>query len=176
MAPAPASTAILIVDWSSAVLAIVTCGVITYQRALAEGGLGKLTESIKSKYDLDAEAAIQILRETDLTPQSGGSKGTQRGVGSVAKLVTRHCDAIVDELRAPLVYVGHQYPGANVARLLLTGEMEVPGFCRYLGAALGVEAATIAPVDVTDCPAATLPKAEDPALIPAVGLAAFQGG
>ena len=176
LAPVPSSTAILIVDWTSAVLAIVTCGVITYQRVLGEAGMGKLTESIKSKYGLDAEAAIQILRETDMTPQDGGSEGSQRGVGSVTKLVTRHCDAIVDELRAPLVYVGHQYPGSNVAKLLLTGEMEIPGFCGYLAAALGMEAAAIAPVHIADCPAATLPRAQDTALTPAVGLAAFQGG
>ena len=173
----PASTAILIVDWSSAVLAIVTAGVITYQRTLPEAGLRKLTESIKSKYDLDAEGAVHILRETNLAPRDGdGPRGPQGALSGVARLIARHCDGIVDELRAPLVYVQHQYPGSNVTRLLLTGEMEIPGLCEYVGAAVGVEVATIAPVDVADCPAATLPRAEDPALTPAIGLAGFQGG
>jgi len=177
LAPEPSSTGILIIDWPSAVLAIVTHGVITYQRILPEAGLQKLTESIRTKYDLDTEAAVQILSETDPAPQDSGAPGAgQRGVGNVARIVARHCDGIVYELRAPLVYVGHQYPGSHVAKLLLAGETAIPGLCRYLSASLGLEVAATAPVDIAHCPEATLARAEDPAFTAAIGLAGCQGG
>jgi len=177
LAPPPGSTAILDVGWGACCLSIVCGGVVTYERLLGGAGMGSLTKAIAQKFRLEDQLADRLIAEVGLDADGGDGGREGRAFEDVRLVLARHFDSVIDELRAPFLYVSQQYPGAAVKRLLLIGGgAATPGLAPYLASAMQVEVAAITPADLAECPSAMLERSRNTAMTLAMGLARFEGG
>jgi Tfp pilus assembly PilM family ATPase len=175
--PAPQITAIADLGWRSTTVQFVCGRSLLYERLLEGISMAELTGKLAEIFGLTVEAAQQVANTVGLTvdqPVEGIDDAT---LDAVRKHLRSHFDKLLDELRAPFSYVNHQFPGEGVKRLLLIGGgAAVPRLSSYMHDRLGIDVLSVAPSDVVTSPTGLLPKAGNPAMTLAVGLARFGRG
>jgi type IV pilus assembly protein PilM len=174
--PAPQITAIVDLGWRSTSVLFVCGPALVYERSVPGAPLGELTTKLTELFSLAPGAAYQIIGTVGPGAEEPTGQYDAESLEVIRKHMQTHFDKVLDELRVPLSYANHQFPGEGVKRLLLIGGgAGVPGLASYFEARLGLEVKRAAPSDLMDTPRELLAKAGNPALTCAVGLALFQG-
>ena len=173
----PEITAIVDLGWHSTSVLFVCGSALLYERSLEKAAIGALARKLTEAFGIPLESAQHVIDTVGLVSEEPTSDFDRQTVEAIRRHTRAHFDRLVEELRVPLSYANHQFPGAGVQRLLfIGGGAGVNEFGSYLGPRLGVEARATAPSDLMESPAELLGKAGNPALTMAVGLAQFGGG
>jgi len=175
--PPPTVTTILDLGWNSTKLLLVCGDKLTYDTFLTTNCMAKLIVTLGQESGIAEESAYQIVSTVGFVNDSETNEFGQEFAELIRKKLTRHFDAVLEELKAPFAYASRQYPGGQIERLLLIGGGgRISGLGQYLEAALGIEVMSVAPSDVVESSAQIMSKASNPAMTVAVGLAQFAGG
>jgi Tfp pilus assembly PilM family ATPase len=173
----PGITALLDLGWASASLVLMYSGMVVYVRALTDGGINRVYDALTKRLRLEPELTDYLMEEVGLRepPTEERRAGERIALPSDARsLVVTYADAIVRELLASFAYAARQYTDASVTKLLLMGTgASVPGLGEHLTKELSLEATTVAPRDLTECPPSLLEACASPEMTPALGLAQF---
>jgi type IV pilus assembly protein PilM len=173
--PAPEITGIVDLGWRSSWLLFVSGPSLIYERALEGVFLAELAERLREAFGIPLEAVCQILGAWD--PAAGTSSGglDRETVEAIHKHLRNHFDKLIDELRVPLSYAHHHFPGEGVKRLLLIGGgAALPQVASYCEERLGTQVRMAGPDSLLASPPELLAKANNAALTVAVGLAQFE--
>ena len=163
---------ILDVSWDVVTLLLIHQDTIVYQRDIAEGGLGQLVQSVSERFALDKDAVDFVLYDIGLG--SGSDPEVTASLEPAKALIRRHVEEVLEGLTSPLSYAMHQYPGARMEALLLTGQgASVPGLADALHSRLEVDVRTAVPADLLSCSPSLSKLSRDPSLILPIGLAEF---
>jgi type IV pilus assembly protein PilM len=174
--PAPQITAIVDLGWRSTSVLFLCGRSLIYERSVQGAPVGALTAKLTEVFAIEAAAAYQILGTVGPGDDQPAEPYDPESLQVIRKHVRAHFDKLLEELRVPLSYANHQFPGEGVRRLLLLGGgAGVPGLAAYFTAGLGLEVKRAAPSDVVQSPPELLAKAGNPAQTCAVGLAQFGG-
>jgi Tfp pilus assembly PilM family ATPase len=174
--PAPQITGIIDLGWRSSWLLFVCGASLVYERSLDGVLLAGLTERLMAAFDIPLDAACQIIGAVG--PAAGEQPGRfdRETVEAVRKHLRSHYDKLIDELRTPLSYANHHFPGEGVKRLLLLGGgASAAQLASYCEERLETEVRMVSPGALVESPPELLAKASNPALTVAVGLAQFEG-
>ena len=130
---------ILDVGWQRCRLVAVRAGVVIYQRNLAEGGLGTLSDRLETKLDLDASAASQLIQELGPKPRDDDSAQQRQARAEIRD----HFDAIAEEVRVSITYIQHRYPDSDLDRIgLVGGGAAISGLVEFLTEILHTDVTT----------------------------------
>ncbi len=172
----PALTAILDLGWSSTKLLFVYGGTVIYERHLTNKSIAHLTTKLSGMFGITEQSADQTISTIGLATNSEAGDYDQQSTEAVRKILAKHFDIMLEELKTPFDYASHQYPGEGVKRLLLIGGgARIFGLSQYIQEALGIEVIAAAPGDLVPNPTESqiLTKLNHPAMTVAVGLAMF---
>jgi len=176
LAPAPQITAIVDLGWRSTSVLFVCGRSLVYERSVPGAPVGELTARFTEVFAIGPGSAYQIIGTIGPGTEEPSGSYDAESLAVIRKHVRAHFDKLLEELKVPLSYANHQFPGAGVQRLLLIGGgAGVPGLASYFEAKLGIEVRRAAPGDLLDSPPELLAKAGNPAQTCAVGLAQFEG-
>ncbi len=176
LAPAPQITAIIDLGWRSTSVLFVCGRSLIYERSVPGMPMGELTAKLTALFALESGAAYQILGTIGPGTDEPAGPYDPESLALIRQHERAHFDALLEELKVPLSYANHQFPGEGVKRLLLMGGgAGVPGLASYFGTQLGVEVKRAAPSDLVDSPPELLAKADNPAQTCALGLAQSEG-
>jgi len=174
--PPPQITAIVDLGWRSTSVLFVCGRSLVYERSVQGAPVGELTAKFTEVFALRPESAYQVISTIGPGTEEPAGEYDRESLDVIRKHMRDHFDKLLDELRVPLSYANHQFPGEGVQRLLLIGGgAGVPQLAPYFEARLGLEVKRAAPCDLVDCPPELAAKAGNPALTAAVGLAQFEG-
>ncbi len=174
LAPAPQITAIVDLGWRSTSVLFVCGRSLVYERSVPGAPVGELTAKLTEVFTLGAGAAYQILGTVGPGSDEPTGPYDPESLAVIRQHERAHFDKLLEELKVPLSYANHQFPGEGVKRLLLTGGgAGVPGLASYFATQLGLEVRRAAPSDLLDSPPELLAKASNPAQTCAAGLAQF---
>jgi type IV pilus assembly protein PilM len=174
--PAPQITAIVDLGWRSTSVLFVCGRSLIYERSVQGPPIGELTAKFTEVFAIDPGSAYQIIGTIGPGDDQPAGQYDPVSLDVIRKHVRAHFDKLLDELRVPLSYASHQFPGGGVKRLLLIGGgAGVPQLASYFEAKLGLEVKRGAPSDLVDSPPELSAKASNPAMTAAVGLALFGG-
>jgi len=174
--PAPQITALVDLGWRSTSVLFVCGRSLIYERSVQGAPVGDLTTKLTEVFAMEPAAAYQILGTIGPGDDQPAGQYDPESLEVIRKHVRAHFDKLLEELRVPLSYANHQFPGEGVQRLLLLGGgAGVPGLAAYFTARLGLDVRRAAPSDVVESPLELLAKAGNPAQTCAVGLAQFGG-
>jgi Tfp pilus assembly PilM family ATPase len=174
--PPPQITVIVDLGWRSTSVLFLCGPALLYERSVAGAPVGDLTAKFTEIFSLGPGAAYQIIGTIGPGPEESTGQYDAESLDVIRKHMRAHFDRLLDELKVPLSYANHQFPGEGVKRLLLIGGgAGVPGLASYFQAQLGLEVKRAAPSDLVDSPPELATKARNPALTCAVGLAQFEG-
>ncbi len=172
--PAPQITALVDLGWRSSSLLFVCGPSLIYERPLDGMFLAELVERLVEAFGIPLESACQIINTVGLTTEAAGQTDRET-LEAIGKHLRSHFDKLLEELKVPVSYVNHHFPGEGVKRLLLLGgSATVPHLAAYCQERLGLEVRTAGPSDLVESPPELLAKATNPALTVAVGLAQFR--
>jgi type IV pilus assembly protein PilM len=175
LAPAPQITAIVDLGWRSTSVLFVCGRSLLYERSVPGAPVGELTAKLTEVFALGPGAAYQILSTVGPGLDQPAGPYDPESLEVIRKHERAHFDKLLEELKVPLSYANHQFPGAGVKRLLLMGGgAGIPALASYFEAGLGLETRRAAPSDLVDSPPELLAKAGDPAQTCALGLAQFE--
>jgi Tfp pilus assembly PilM family ATPase len=147
---------------------------LVYERSVQGAPIGELTAKFTELFALEPGSAYQILGMIGPGTDEPAGSYDPESLDAIRRYERAHFDKLLEELRVPLSYANHQFPGEGVKRLLLMGGgAGVPGLASYFEAHLGLEVKRAAPSDLVDSPPELLAKAGNPAQTCAVGLAQF---
>ena len=182
-------TGILDLGWDRTLLCLHFMEEIIYLRVLPEFGIGRLAGQVADRLSLDAEAVDCLLTDVGLGggpaepgrseaphPDSSPRKSqpAARAFAPADDVIRSFLQDLVGELKAPLSYAGHQYPGVPLETIALTGfGASVPHLAGELGSRLEMRVRTVTPRDVVAAPESMRNLAGDPSLMLAIGLAMF---
>lgn len=171
-------TAILDLGWGPATLGFVHHEMLTFSRRIPEGAVGSLHAALCKTLSIDGDVADYLLGEVGLdSPPAHGAGGPASETAvempdEGIRLITAFTETLIKELSLSFSYATHQYPDAAVAKLLLVGGgAGMAGLAHRLAAALGVDVATVAPVDIAACDPSLLSLCSSPSMTMALGLA-----
>lgn len=169
-----AVSAVLDVGWEGSMLVMVHGGAVVYGRLLSDGGLKALGEALRTRLSLEQDVTDYLLAEVGMAPAPADEDAVN--VPQEARnLLIAHVDALVQELNISFSYVAHEYPDVSLSRVLLTGTgATMPGLAEHLSNVLGVEVPVASASQLAACRPALLPDCASPALVAALGLAAFR--
>ncbi len=174
--PAPQITAIVDLGWRSTSVLFVCGRSLIYERSVPGSPVGDLTAKFTEVFAMEPASAYQILGTIGPGDDQLAGPYDPESLDVIRKHVRTHFDKLLEELRVPLSYANHQFPGEGVQRLLLIGGgAGVPGLPAYFAAASGIDVRRAAPSDLVASPPELLAKAGNPAQTCAVGLAQFGG-
>jgi Tfp pilus assembly PilM family ATPase len=174
--PPPQITAIVDLGWRSTSVLFVSGRSLVYERSVQGAPVGELTDRFVEAFSLRPEAAYQIIGTIGPGTDEPAGEYDRESLDVIRRHMRDHFDKLLEELRVPLSYANHQFPGEGVERLLLIGGgAGVPHLASYFEAKLGVEVKRAAPSDLVDCPPELSAKGDNPALTAAIGLAQFEG-
>jgi type IV pilus assembly protein PilM len=174
--PAPQITAIVDLGWRSTSVLFVCGRSLLYERSVQGAPIGELTARFTEAFAIPANSAYQILGTIGPGTEEPAGQYDRESLDAIRKHMRAHFDHLLEELRVPLSYANHQFPGEGVKRLLLIGGgAAVPQLASYFEAGLGTEVKRAAPSDLVDRSPEQSAKASNPALTAAVGLAQFEG-
>jgi Tfp pilus assembly PilM family ATPase len=190
--------AILDLGWETAMLWLVYGGSIIYGRPLADGGVGRLHETLVTRHGLEPDVADYLLTEVGLSdkhhadaaaaadadedrehmaaarPRPDRSDRPPLPDHDARAILVTYADEMVRELTVSFAYAAHEYQDGEVGRLLMVGGgSAMPGLAGRLTDALGVAAAPVAPEDLAGCDPDLRLACGSPALTAAAGLALF---
>jgi len=173
----PGITAIVDLGWHSTSILFVCGSALLYERSLEKAAIGTLSRKLAEAFGIPLESAQHVINTVGLVSEGPTSDFDRQTVEAIRRHTRAHFDRLVEELRVPLSYANHQFPGTGVQRLLfIGGGAGVGELGSYIGPRLHVEVRAAAPSDLMESPAELLPKAGNSALTIAVGLAQFGGG
>ena len=174
--PAPQLTAIVDLGWRSTSVLFLCGRSLIYERSVQGAPVGALTAKLTEVFAIEPASAYQIIGTIGPGDDQPAGQYDPESLEVIRKHVRAHFDKLLEELRVPLSYANHQFPGEGVRRLLLLGGgAGVPGLAAYFTTGLGLEVRRAAPSDVVESPPELLAKAGNPAQTCAVGLAQFGG-
>ncbi|MCX5646205.1 MAG: pilus assembly protein PilM [Phycisphaerae bacterium] len=174
--PPPQITAIVDLGWRSTSVLFVCGRSLVYERSVQGAPIGDLTAKFTDVFSLGPGSAYQIIGTIGPGTDEPAGQYDPESLDLIRKHMRTHFDKLLDELRVPLSYANHQFPGEGVKRLLLIGGgAGVPGLAPYCEARLGIEVKRGAPSDLVESPPELSVKAGNPALTCAMGLAQFEG-
>lgn len=163
-APGEALTAVLDIGWDAAQLAVISGGVLLYERALEACDLRRLHAMLVDREGLPAELAEQAI--TDGAPALQPSEGVLAGARHA---VENHAQMLGEQLSLSLSYAAHRYPARAVEAILLTGDGGgMPGLAEMLASRLEAPVKSVFASDL----AAGGPRRSG--LVGALGLAAWR--
>ena len=169
-------TALLKLGWDASHLVILYQGKVVYERALQEGGLSNLVQTLIDRLEIDQEVAYFTINEVGFTSDGKEHWASWPLLTDARGIMATHFTTMLDEVRVSFSYAQHRYPSSPLERLLLTGRgASIPGLCEPVNSTLEMETSVIVPTDVCDCSQALHDFCSDPALTVAVGLAQFDG-
>ncbi|OHB77359.1 MAG: hypothetical protein A2Z25_12855 [Planctomycetes bacterium RBG_16_55_9] len=172
----PALTSILDIGWDSTKLLLVCGRTVIYERPFRNKCLAKLRSKLGETFGITEEAADQVISAIGFTADGDVGELDQEFVDVIRRMLRKHFDMMLEELEASFDYANYQYPGEGAKRLLLIGGgAKISGLSQYFHNMLGVEARSVAPGDVVECPSKIFTNVDHPAMTVAVGLAMFTG-
>ena len=176
LAPAPQITAVIDLGWRSTSVLFVCGRSLIYERSVQGAPIGELTDKLTEVFAMGPGSAYQIIGTIGPGTEAPIGQYDPESLEAIRKHMRAHFDKLLEELKVPLSYANHQFPGEGVKRLLLIGGgAGVPELAPYFQARLGLEVKRAAPSDLLDGPPELLAKAGNPAQTCAVGLAQFEG-
>ena len=175
-------------------------GVIVYERLLGESGIDRLSESLRTRLQLDDEAIAYLLAEVGLATESNEGeapatregdrrsnpspqKKDRRGQGSgepdlykePRRLIVEAVDALAEEVATSLAYVAQQHRNAEVSAVLLTGGgAGIRGIDARLSEDLQAKVRVAGPGDLAQVSAGLIRHGGNPAFTAALGLAMYR--
>jgi type IV pilus assembly protein PilM len=172
--PAPQITALVDLGWRSSSLLFVCGQSLIYERSLDGVFLAELADRLVEAFGISLESACQIINTVGLAPEAAGQTDRET-LEAIRKHLRSHFDKLLEELKVPVSYVNHHFPGEGVKRLLLLGgSAAVPHLAACCQERLGLEVRPAGPSELVESPPELLAKATNPALTVAVGLAQFR--
>jgi Tfp pilus assembly PilM family ATPase len=172
--PPPQVTAIVDLGWRSTTVLFVCGRSLVYERSVQGAPIGDLTARFTEAFSLGPGAAYQIIGTVGPGPEGSTGPYDAESLEVIRKHMRAHFDKLLEELKVPLSYANHQFPGEGMKRLLLIGGgAGVPGLASYFETRLDLEVRRAAPSDLVDSPPELATRAANPALTCAVGLAQF---
>jgi type IV pilus assembly protein PilM len=172
MAPAPQVTAVADLGWHSTSVLFVCGRSLIYERSLRGDGVADLHQRLTNAFDLAPDAVRRIIDTIGPAASGSAEQSDQETLEAIRTHVRAHFDKLIEELRVPVSYVNHHFPGDGVKRLLLVGGGgTVPGLASYAADALGINVQVARPSDVVESLPALLTRAANPVMTAAVGLA-----
>ena len=166
--------AILDLGWHAARLVVMHDQVISYERTLVEGGLGRMHRALTAQLGDDSEVAEHVLHNIGLMAPQQDTAQAEASHAGVRRTIDRHFEAMLKELLTSLSYMSRQYSKAELDSVLLVGAgASIPGLAEYLETMLGVKVRPISPADLAECPPSLLQTCRDPEMTMAMGLALF---
>jgi type IV pilus assembly protein PilM len=170
----PAITAIADVGWRATSVLFVCGRSLVYERVLEGSSMSELTGRLTEAFGISSEGSTQVINTVGLSAEAGIETLDRTTLDAVRRHLRLHFDRLLEEMRVPLSYAHHQFPGDGVRRLLLIGGgATVPHLASYLADRLSIEVRAAAPSDLVECPSELLIKASNPAVTVATGLARF---
>jgi Tfp pilus assembly PilM family ATPase len=157
--------ALLDLGWQSARIAVLHDQVIVYTRSLQEAGLSKLVDSLIENLGVSREAAQQML--IDGRPSLGETRSS--AAFEARSVALEHFEAMVRELSVSFSYAAHQYPAAEMQKLLVLGGGEIGELESYFEERLRFAVGIARPKELLDCAAESV--CQSPAVVTAIGLA-----
>jgi type IV pilus assembly protein PilM len=174
--PAPQITAILDLGWRSAWLLFVCGSALIYERSLEGACVAELIDRLGEAFAIPLESAYQVIGTVGPANEELTGRFDAETLAAIRKHLRAHFDRLLEELRTPLSYANHHFPGEGVRRLVLIGGgAVVPQVASYCTDRLGMEVRTACPCDLVESPPELVTKAGNPALTVAVGLAQSGG-
>jgi Tfp pilus assembly PilM family ATPase len=167
---------LLELGWNNAVLVMIHGGVVIYERALAEGGIKHLEDTLAEQLRIAPHVTQYVLSGPGIRNDAAGGTGAWEVapdlLEEVRGVISAHFDAVSQELLASISYTTHQYPNAPVSRLLLLGGgAMIPGVAEYMRM-LGFECLIATPLGGESC-SPEVARECTPSLTTAAGLAQF---
>jgi type IV pilus assembly protein PilM len=176
LTPAPQISAIVDLGWRCTSVLLVCGRSLLYERSVSGAPIAELAARLANAFAIGPGSAYQIIDAVGPGTEQPGGPYDRESLEAIRKHVRAHFDRLLDELKTPLSYANHQFPGEGVKRLLLLGGgAGVPGLASHFEGRLGLEVRRAAPGDLVDCPPELLARAENPAQTCALGLAQFEG-
>jgi len=167
-----AIVAALQIDWTACHLVVMHCGVVVYERNIADGELRTLHQTLMERLSLEADVANFALFDVGFGKDAADAPRNWPGLTDARGILATHFMHVLDEVRAALSYAQHQYPHATPERFHLLGRgATIPGLQEPVASTLEIATALAAPADLVDCPPGLLGVAADPSLTLALGLA-----
>ena len=174
--PAPQITALVDLGWRSTSVLFVCGRSLVYERSVQGAPIGELVTRFAQAFAMEPASAYPIINTVGPGNDQPAGPYDAESLSVIRTHVRVHFDKLLEELRVPLSYANHQFPGEGVRRLLLTGGgAGVPGLAAYFAAGLGIEVKRAAPGDLVASPPELAARAGNPAKTCAVGLAQFEG-
>lgn len=150
----------------AAVLAVLQDGVVAYERAMQECGLGSLRAELASGLKLPPTVIDLVLEPRH------AERNAVEPPGGAAALLESSAEIIARETRAALDYVARRTHGVKPGKVLLAGPgARIPTIVKRLTEDLGQEIAPLAPGRLAEPPPTLADAGADPALAVALGLA-----
>lgn len=173
------SAALLSFGWNGALLVLRHHNIVVYQRILDEAGVNRLHAAIMEHAHVNAEMADLILFRSGLPSGDGAAAPPMaiqsRSVAEARRIIAKHLDAIVREVRTSCSYMGHRHADAAPKLLLMMGEgAAMPGIDAHLAHELEMDVKVMTASALAFCPptlAAFCNYPRGSALVTAMGLA-----
>jgi len=159
-------TALVDLEWDCGFILFVYDGVVLFQRALPDSGVGSLVRAVQSQCDLPEDVVEHLLSEgaTDrpAPPRLSGA-------------VSHYCATLAEELENSLAFVRHRYPQYATSELLLSGAGgRMPMLCGQLSERLAIDVHALSMPSLRE--AVSVAPEVLPALATAFGLALHPAG
>jgi type IV pilus assembly protein PilM len=164
-------SAILDLGESEAVLSVVREGTVVYERLMTDAGLSRVRLRARQELDLEGELADYVIDTIGLAGVPADYQGDKAVLAEVGELLHEHCAALTQELRTAMAYAVHRYPGEVDSVLAHGSGATVPGLVEVMSGGIGAEIRRVTPELLAACPRTLGPRASDPALTSALGLA-----
>ncbi len=167
-------TIILDMDWQWTSLALIGQGQIVYQRVIEQVGLAQLSGSLAQRLEIDDQAVDFMLSEVGLGGNKENSGEAENFSDLIGPAIKSHLDLILEDLEAPISYVGRLCSGQKGEVILLSGQgATIPGVAEYLHSQSDMSVRLACPTYVIECPPSLGDRSGDPSLTSAVGLCQF---
>lgn len=161
------AAALLEVGESASMVTLVRSGVVVYERAFPDAGLGPVRARLAAMLALEPDLVDPVFSTVLREPAQTGDEAPAEAI----PLLSEHAQLLVKELQAALGYVIHRY-GGEVAKVVVHGSgATLRGLAARLSVDLGVPVGTASPADLLPCSPEIADLAADPSLAVAIGLA-----
>jgi Tfp pilus assembly PilM family ATPase len=168
-----AMLAVLDVDWDFGQVALISQGMLVYQRSINESQLSMVCRSIGDELQLEEDEIDYVLKHI-----GAGAEGADPEMSTLAQsrriqqLITRYLDTVMNEAETAFQYAAHRYAQTPIKTLLLTGPgAGIAGACGLIASRTNLETRVLSPASIVECPKDLHPRCEDASLTVALGLA-----
>ncbi len=165
-------SAIVDLGWDSTTIALIHSNTLIYQRSSLGCGMRQLRLALEREQHYPQQVIDYLLCEIGFELEQRGDEDDWKLLVKAGSQLETHFNQVVRELTLTMDYAHSQYPEAPVKQvLLLGGGAGVPGVDAFIAGAAETHVEAVRPADLSAEGVNLGGLAEQPSLIPAMGLA-----